>query len=70
MVTITINDETLVLEVQGFDKLWALKSRLEIALDNMSSVETIPFMLPGHGWVHLVTVHEDGNWKIYARKRE
>ena len=38
MVTITITDETLVLEVQGFDKLWALKSRLEIALDNIRAV--------------------------------
>lgn len=41
---------------------------VEIVSDNLSSVETIPFMLAGHGCVHLGTLHLDGSWKIYARK--
>ncbi|MBL0141731.1 MAG: sulfurtransferase TusA family protein [Betaproteobacteria bacterium] len=41
---------------------------VEIASDNLSAVETIPFMLAGHGCVHLGTVHIEGGWKIYARK--
>jgi len=41
---------------------------VEIVSDNLSSVETIPFMLAGHNCVHLGTLHEDGRWRIYARK--
>lgn len=43
---------------------------LEIATDNLASVETIPFMLPGHGCVHLATVRTGSGWQIYARKEE
>jgi len=43
---------------------------IEIVSDNLSSVETIPFMLAGHGCVHLGTIHVEGSWKIYARKAE
>lgn len=42
---------------------------VEILSDNLSAVETIPFMLASHDCVHLATVHLDGSWKIYARKR-
>lgn len=42
---------------------------LEIVSDNLSSVETIPFMLEGHGCEHLATVHQGDRWRIYARKR-
>ena len=41
---------------------------IEIVSDNLSSVETIPFMLGGHNCIHLATIHGDGGWKIYARK--
>jgi TusA-related sulfurtransferase len=41
---------------------------LEIASDNLASVETIPFMLPGHGCIHLATVRSPTGWLIYARK--
>mgnify|MGYP001228419822 CR=1 FL=1 len=41
---------------------------IEIVSDNLSAVETIPFMLPGHNCVHLGTLHLDGSWKVYARK--
>ncbi len=41
---------------------------IEIVSDNLSSVETIPFMLAGHGCNHLGTVHVEGSWRIYVRK--
>jgi TusA-related sulfurtransferase len=41
---------------------------VEIVSDNLSVVETIPFMLPGHDCVHLATVHLDDCWKIFAKK--
>jgi len=40
----------------------------EILSDNIASVETIPFMLPGHGCVHLATVRTGTGWSIYVRK--
>ncbi len=43
-------------------------SVIEIVSDNLSSVETIPFMLAGHNCVHLGTLHLESGWKIYARK--
>jgi hypothetical protein len=36
MVEITTNDDKLVLEVEGLDKLWTLKSRMEIPLSKVS----------------------------------
>ena len=41
---------------------------VEIVSDNLSSVETIPFMLAGHGCIHVATIHVEGSWRIYARK--
>lgn len=41
---------------------------VEIVSDNLSAVETIPFMLAGHGCAHVGTLHLEGIWKIYARK--
>lgn len=43
---------------------------IEIASDNLASVETIPFMLPGHGCTHLATIRTDSGWNIYARKED
>jgi TusA-related sulfurtransferase len=43
---------------------------VEIATDNLASVETIPFMLPGHGFVLLATIRAGASWKLYARKEE
>jgi hypothetical protein len=42
MVNITTENDKIVLEVQGWDKLWALKSRLEIPLENIRSVRVDP----------------------------
>ncbi|MHB8166281.1 MAG: hypothetical protein ACYDDT_05855 [Sulfuricella sp.] len=42
----------------------------EISSDNLSAVETIPFMLPNRNCEHLATIHEPTCRKIYVRKRE
>lgn len=42
MVEIAIAGDTLVLTVRGLDKLWALKSRLEIPLANVSGAHADP----------------------------
>ncbi len=42
MVHITRADEKLVLEVQGWDKLWALKSRLEVSCSKIRDVRADP----------------------------
>jgi hypothetical protein len=39
MVKVSIEGEQAVLEVEGFDKLWALRSRLHIPLAHITSVE-------------------------------
>jgi hypothetical protein len=40
MTTTSISDGKLIIEVQGWDKLWSLKSRLEIPLEHISGVRT------------------------------
>jgi hypothetical protein len=42
MVTLNIEGSTLILEVQGWDKLWAMKSRLEISLAHIKGVHIDP----------------------------
>ncbi len=42
MVHITRVDEKLVLEVQGWDKLWALKNRLEVSCLKIRDVRADP----------------------------
>lgn len=41
---------------------------IEIVTDNLSSVETIPFMSPNYNGAHLTTVHAESCWRIYIRK--
>jgi len=38
VVTITNEADRLILEIEGWDKLWAFKSRLEIPLANITAV--------------------------------
>ena len=40
MTNVSIEDDKLVIEVQGWDKLWSLKSRLEIPLDHVRGVRS------------------------------
>jgi len=42
----------------------------EISSDNLSAVETIPFMLPNCNCELLATIHEEACQKIYVRKCE
>ena len=48
MVEISIENGTIILEVKGADKLWALKSRLEIPCAKVRGVHADPAI--AHGW--------------------
>lgn len=50
MVDIAIQDGALKLHVEGADKLWALKSSLEIPLDRIAGVKADPEI--ARGWLH------------------
>ena len=50
MVTISIEGDRVRFEVEGWDKLWALKSQLEIPLAHVLSVRADPE--PARGWWH------------------
>lgn len=50
MVDIAIADGRLKLNVEGADKLWALKSSLEIPLDRIAGVKADPEI--ARGWLH------------------
>lgn len=45
MATVTIDGDTLVVEIEGMDKLWALKSRLTIPLDKVRGATADPGMI-------------------------
>jgi len=48
MAQVTIRDTTLVVEIEGLDKLWALKSRLEIPLANVRGATADPGAVREH----------------------
>ena len=48
MVTITIDGDKATFEVQGWDKLWSLRSRLEIPLSHIKGAHIDP--APAMGW--------------------
>ncbi len=50
MVDISISDGKVVLHVRGADKLWALKSSLEISLAHIAEIRADPTV--AHGWWH------------------
>jgi hypothetical protein len=50
MVDVTINDGVVTFDVQGLDKLWSLKSRLDISLAHLKGVRADPSV--AHGWWH------------------
>lgn len=50
MVRITIEGDRVRFDVEGWDKLWALKSQLEIPLSHIHSVRVDPE--PARGWWH------------------
>ena len=50
MVTVSIEGDRVRFEVEGWDKLWALKSQLEIPLKHIDSARVDPE--PARGWWH------------------
>ena len=48
MVEITVQGESVVFEVQGWDQLWSLRSRLEIPLAHIKGAQWDP--QPAMGW--------------------
>jgi hypothetical protein len=50
MVTVTVEGDHVRFEVEGWDKLWALRSRLEIPLQHILAVRADPE--PARGWWH------------------
>jgi len=54
MVTISVEGSDLMLEVEGLDKLWALRSRLQIPLAHIRSVH--PAAEPARRWFHGLKV--------------
>src|SRR5262249_36633165 len=50
MVTVTVEDDRVRFEVEGWDKLWAFKSQLEIPIAHIESVRLDPEA--ARGWWH------------------
>ena len=79
MVEITVDGDKLMLDVQGLDKLWSLKSRLEIPLRNIRGVKADSdvarkpqgLRAPGTylpGVITAGTFHQDGKrvfWDVH-----
>jgi hypothetical protein len=74
MTNITVEGDKLVMEVQGWDKLWSLQSRLEIPLEHVSGVRTAAeervrgLRLPGTqipGVITAGTFLQEGRWVFW-----
>ncbi|CAN5278524.1 hypothetical protein BH09GEM1_BH09GEM1_45890 [soil metagenome] len=77
MVDISIENGRVHFDVQGWDKLWALHSRLEIPVEHIHTVRIDPE--PAKGWWHGLrlpgtqipglltagTFYQDGDWVFY-----
>jgi hypothetical protein len=50
MVEVTVSGGSAVFEIEGLDKLWSLRSRLEIPLAHIRGVRLDPQI--AHGWWH------------------
>lgn len=50
MVDITVDGDKAVFEVEGIDKMWSLRSRLQIPLAHIKSVRADP--TAARGWWH------------------
>ena len=50
MVDLSVSGGNLVLHIRGADKLWALKSSLEIPLVHIAEIRADPSV--AHGWWH------------------
>ena len=50
MAEVELAEDTLIVHVQGMDRLWSLKSRLEIPLSHVVDAEASPEV--AQGWRH------------------
>jgi hypothetical protein len=84
VVNISVAGEKAVFEVEGLDRLWSLRSRLEIPLAHIKGVDADPTV--ARGWYHGIrllgtnvpgiltagTFHRDGNnvfWDVHNPER-
>jgi hypothetical protein len=80
MVDLSTSEGNLVLQIRGADKLWALKSSLEIPLQHVAGIRADPEVARGwwHGWkmagtnlpgvITAGTFHQDGKrvfWDVH-----
>ena len=77
MVEISVENGRVHFDVQGWDKLWAVKSRLEIPVEHIRSARIDPepargwwhgFRLPGTqipGLLTAGTFYQEGDWVFY-----
>ena len=77
MVKVTVENGRVHFDVQSWDKLWALRSRLEIPVEHIHGVRIDPE--PAKGWWHGLklpgtqipglltagTFFQDGDWVFY-----
>jgi hypothetical protein len=77
MVEISVEDAKAVFTVQGWDRLWSLRSRLEVPLEHIRDVHADPS--PAMGWFQGLkifgadipnvfragTFYQDGGWVFW-----
>jgi hypothetical protein len=83
MAKVSIAGQDLVVEIEGMDRLWALKSRLTIPLANVRGATVDPGAVrepkglrgPGTAWpgvIYAGTFHRDGErvfWDVHGRDK-
>ena len=81
MTTVMISDGKLMIEIQGWDKLWALKSSLEIPLEHVKGVRSGKdervrgIRAPGTHWPGIIAAgsfHQIGKhvfWDVHHEER-
>lgn len=84
MVDLTVVGDKLMVNVQGADKVWALKSSLEIPLEHVTGIRLDPEIAKGywHGWrlpgtnlpgvITAGTYYQDGQkvfWDVHHADR-
>jgi hypothetical protein len=60
MATVDIDGDTLVVEIEGLDRLWALRSRLEIPLANVRGATIDPGVIKEPKGVRTAGTHLPG----------
>lgn len=60
MAHVRVENDTLVIEIQGLDKLWALKSRLEVPLSHVRGATADPGMIKEPKGIRAPGAHVPG----------